>query len=168
MKQKVLLTPQLRQKVRLHTKRTLPDVRPVTVAISVGEKGVWFDSQLWDSEEFLSMAAAKSIRRLLVLTNREYIQIVEHAASHNLYVDIFETSFPIFSDIKYSSCPRTNYNLLTKHLRKLDQLGISSGSLSKYLSYHHERAALKKLRFKNGYDRHFFSHTRTDIKRYLS
>lgn len=143
-------------KVRLHAERMAPDRQAATLSVSAGENGVWFDGRLWEPETFLAMAAAKGIQRLLVLTTREYLQIVEHAAAHRLRVDVFETSFPVFSDIKYSSCPRANYDVLTKHLKKLDQLGIHSGSLSKDLAHRYLRATIKKLRFKNGYDRHFF------------
>lgn len=143
-------------KVRLHAERMTPDTHATTLSVSAGESGVWFDGRLWEVEAFMSMALAKGIRRLLVLTHKEYLQIVEQAAAHRLRVDVFETRFPVFSDIKYSSCPRANHDVLTKHLRKLDQLGIRSGSLSKHLAHHYLRAVVKKLRFKNGYDRHFF------------
>ncbi|WP_460427381.1 hypothetical protein [Azotobacter armeniacus] len=143
-------------KVRLHVERMALDRRAATLSVSAGENGVWFDGRPWELETFLAMAAAKGIQRLLVLTSREYLQIVERAAAHKLRVDVFETNFPVFSDIKYSSCPRTNHDVLTKYLRKLDQLGIHSGSLSKDLAHRYLRATLKKLRFKNGYDRHFF------------
>ena len=143
-------------KVRLHAGRMTTDRQPANLSVSAGENGIWFDGQLWEPETFLAMAATKGVKRLLVLTNREYLQIVERAAAHRLRVDVFETSFPVFSDIKYSSCPRTNHDVLTKLLRKLNQLGIHSGSLSKELAHGYLRATVNKLRFKNGYDRHFF------------
>lgn len=143
-------------KVRLHAERMPPDGHATTLSVSTGEDGVWFDGRLWEPETFLTMVSAKGIRRLLVLTSREHLQIVERAAAHRLRVDVFETRFPIFSDIKYSSCPRTNHDVLTKYLRKLGQLRIRSDSLSVDLSHQYQRAAVEKLRFKNGYDRHFF------------
>ncbi len=143
-------------KVRLYVKRMAPNRRAATLPISAGENGVWFDGRLWEPATFLAMAAAKGIKRLLVLTGNEYLQIVEHAAAHRLRVDVFETSFPAFSEIKYSSCLRANHDVLTKYLRKLDQLGIRSDSLSKDLAHRYLCATVKKLRFKNGFDRHFF------------
>jgi hypothetical protein len=143
-------------KVKLQAGRIIPDRQVATLPVSVGENGVWFDERLWAPETFLAMAAAKGVQRLLVLTSREHLQIVELAAAHRLRVDVFETSFPIFSEIRYSSCLRSNHDVLTKHLRKLDQLGIRSSSLSKALAPRYLCAAVKKLRFKNGYDHHFF------------
>src|SRR5690606_7429919 len=66
------------------------------------------------------------------------------------------SSFPIFPDIKYNSLSFANYYTLTKCLRKLDQLSINSSSLSKVLAQRHLHAIVRKLRFKNGYDRCFF------------
>jgi hypothetical protein len=143
-------------KVRLQAERRASHKQAASLSVSVGENGIWFDGRLWKSETFLAMAAAKGIQRLLVLTHREYLAIVEDAAAHRLRVDIFETNFPVFSEIRYSSCPRTNCDVLTKHQRKLDQLGIRSNSLSSDLAHRYLCATVKKLRLKNGYDRHFF------------
>ncbi len=126
-----------------------------TLPVSVGESSVWFDGRPWDSKVFLAMAASKGIQHLCVLTNREYLQIVELASAYGMRIDIFEKDFPIFSDIKFCTSPRVNYDVLTKYLRKLDQLGIYAASLSKHLSHRHLLATLKKIRFKNNYDRNF-------------
>lgn len=144
------------KKTKLHTKRISTKRKSTTLPISAGKSGIWFDNRLWDQEVFFVMAVTTGARRLCVLTNREYLQIVEPASFHGLKIDIFEINFPIFSDIKYSSSPRTNYNVLIKHLRKIEKLGINSKSLSKHLSNSHMHTALKKARFKNDYDRHFF------------
>ncbi len=143
-------------KIRLHVKRMAPDRQVASISISAGESGIWFEGRLWESDAFFPMASIKGVRRLLVLTSKEYLQIVEHAAAHSMRVDVFEISFPVFSDIKYSSCPRTNHDVLTKHLRTLDHLGIRANGLSKDLAHRYWRATAKKLQFKNGYDRLFF------------
>lgn len=143
-------------KIRLYVKRMAPERQIASTSISAGESGIWFEGRLWASGEFFPMASTRGVRRLLVLTSKEYLQIVEHAAAHSMRVDVFEINFPIFSDIKYSFCPRTNHDVLTKHLRTLDHLGIRSDGLSKDLAHRHWRAAAKNLQFKNGYDRHFF------------
>ena len=67
------------EKVRLQAGRMAPNRRVATLSISVGEKGIWFDGRHWEQNTFLTMAAAKGTKRLLVLTNREYLQIVEQA-----------------------------------------------------------------------------------------
>ena len=126
------------------------------MSISAGESGIWFDGRIWELDAFFLMASTKGVRRLLVLTSKEYLQIVEHAAAHSMRVDVFEITFPIFSDIKYSSYPRTNHDVLMKHLRTLDHLGIRVDSLSRDLARRYWRATATKLQFKNGYDRHFF------------
>lgn len=143
-------------KIRLHVKRMDPDRQVKSMSISVGESGIWFEGRLWELDAFFSMASIKGIRRLLVLTSQEYLQIVEHASAHSMRIDVFETRFPVFSDIKYSSCPRTNLDVLMKHLRTVDHLGIRADSLSRDLAQRYWRSAAKKLQFKNGHDRHFF------------
>jgi hypothetical protein len=148
--------PRVKAKLRVHATRTALGRETLTLPVSAGEHGIWFDGRLWELGNFLLMAAARKIKRLLVLTNREYLNCVESVVAHGLRVDVFETSFSIFPDIKYSSCLRTNLDVLTKYLRKLDQLGITSDSLSKDLSDEHLRATVRKVRFKNGYDRDFF------------
>ncbi|MDA7087077.1 hypothetical protein PH586_11840 [Pseudomonas sp. SA3-5] len=140
-------------KVRVRGER-LGNVRQTaTLPISAGESSVWFDGRPWDSKAFLAMAASKGIQRLCVLTSREYLYIVELASMYGMRVDIFEKNFPIFSNIKFSPSLRVNHEVLTKYLRKLGQLGIRSASLSKHLSQRHLLAILKKIRFKNSYDR---------------
>lgn len=143
-------------KIRLYVKRMAPDRRAESMSISAGKSGIWFEGRLWESDAFFSTASNKGVRRLLVLTSKEYLQVVEHAAAHSMRVDVFEVNFPIFSDIKYSSCLRTNYDVLTRHLRTLDHLGIRADSLSKDLAHRYWRVAAKKLQLKNGYDSHFF------------
>jgi hypothetical protein len=142
-------------KVRLHVERRSPEMDDTILAISVGEKGVWFQDRLWKTETFLA-TVSKNSKRLLVLTGREYLQVVELASTYGLGVDVFENNFPIFSGIKYSSCPRVNYDVLKKHLQKLHQLKVRDSSLSKDLAQQHLRTAVRKLRFKNKLDRHFF------------
>ncbi|MGV7209338.1 hypothetical protein ACLB1G_15945 [Oxalobacteraceae bacterium A2-2] len=149
-------SPRAVAKVRLPEPRKARGRQPATLPISVDERVIRFDGATWEPEGFLSMIASKGVGRLLVLTTREYLHIVERAAAYGLRVDVFETSFPIFADIRYSSCLRTNLDVLTKNLRKLHQLGIHSSSLSKDLSQRYLRTAARKLRFKNGYDREFF------------
>lgn len=143
-------------KVRLHDQGLDPRRQAVSLLVSASEHNFWFDERIWDVAEFLSMALAKGVQSLLVLTNKENLYIVEHAAAYGLRVDVFEIKFPIFSGIKYSSRLSTNLEVLIKYQRKLDQLGICSDSLSKDLANQHLRAAVKKLRFKNGYDQKFF------------
>lgn len=150
------LSTRSKAKSRLHVKPSSSDNLTAATPVAVGDDGVWFNSRTWELEAFLSMASAQGIRRLLVLTNKEYLRIVEHAATRMLRVDVLESSFPIFPDIKYNSLSFANYYALTKCLRKLDQLSINSSSLSKVLAQRHLHAIVRKLRFKNGYDRCFF------------
>lgn len=143
-------------KIKFHANNVNPSILAAPLPIAIGEKNIWFDGRFWEREVFLAMAAEKGVKRFVVLTEREYLEIVEHAEAHGLSVDIFEIRFPIFLYIKYSSCPRTNYEVLKKHLQKLKQLGINSDSLSKNLAQQYLRATAKKVRLKNRYDRHFF------------
>lgn len=140
-------------KIRMRGERRRNARQMLTLPISVGESNIWFDGRSWDSKAFLIMAASKGIQRLCVLTSREHLQIVEPASTYGIRIDVFEANFPIFPEIKYSTSLRVNHEVLTKHLRKIEQLGIHSTSLSKHLSHHHLLAVLKKIRFKNGYDR---------------
>lgn len=151
-----ILSKQATAKVRVRGERLANVRETAALPVSAGESCVWFDGRTWDSKVFLAMATSKGIQRLCVLTNREYLYIVELASAYGMRIDIFETNFPIFSEIKFSSSLRINLEVLTKYLRKLDQLGIRSASLSKHLSRRHLHAILKKIRFKNSYDRNFF------------
>lgn len=125
--------------------------------VAANKQMVWFDGQTWSIDNFLAMAAERKARCLLVLTAREYIYLVEYAADHGLRVAALETAFPIFQDIKYNTCLRTNLDVLHKHVRKLIQLGISPAhTLSRQLSGKHLHSITRKLRVKNAHDRHFF------------
>lgn len=126
--------------------------------IAADEHVVWFDGQAWSMDDFLVMATRHKARRLLVLTAREYKFLVARAADHGLRVTALEVAFPIFPDIKYNTCLRTNLAVLHKHVRKLLQLGITPiHTLSRQLSGQHLHSVTRKLRVKNAHDRHFFS-----------
>jgi hypothetical protein len=100
-------------KVRLYDERSAPNMLARSLRLSACEHGVWFEGRLWDLEVFLPMAVTRGARRLLVLTNRERLYIVERAAAHQLAVDVFEADFPIFPAIKYNPCLRINLDVLT-------------------------------------------------------
>lgn len=155
-----LSTPRCRDDdaVRLTGTSATTSDRSAGLPVAADEHAVWFDGRAWSIDNFLAMAAGRKARRLLVLTAREYIYLVARAADHGLRVSALETAFPIFPNIKYSTCLRTNLAVLHKHVRKLVQLGISPiHTLSRQLSDQHLRAVTRKLRVKNAHDRHFFS-----------
>lgn len=143
------------KKERLRLARLVSVRNFIIQPVSIGEYGVWFEGRHWSFTDFLVMAAARGIDNLYVLTSREYFMIVELASVYGVKVHIFEKNFPIFTNIKFSTSPRVNYDVLTKHLKKLVQLGIHSSSLSKHLSNRHLLTVIKKISFKNNYDRNF-------------
>ncbi|QJQ12826.1 hypothetical protein A3L25_026720 [Pseudomonas putida] len=143
------------KKYRLRGRDITKIRQTATLPVSVEKSSAWFNGRTWELNAFLAMAASKGVHRLCVLTSREYLEIVVPASGYGIQIDVLETKFPIFPDIKFNPSLRANYDVLTKHLRKLDQLRIRSSSLSKHLSRHHLRAVLKKIRHKNDYDRNF-------------
>lgn len=149
-------SPHAQAKVRLHVEHLASDKSAAPISVSIGDNKIWFDGRLWELDPFISQARAAGIRRVIVLTSKEYIHIAELVSSNNIHVDVLETNYPIFSGIKYKRCARSNYEVLKKHLRKLDQLKIREGNLSKDLACGHQRSVVKQLRSKNGYDGNFF------------
>lgn len=124
--------------------------------VAIGNRGVWFSGRYWGIAEFLSCAKNDGLRRLLVLTKKEYLKIVEAAALEGIKVDVFEELFPIFQKMKYNSNAKINFDLLVKYNKKLVQWGILSSGLSGHLSSIHFRSISRKIRLKNGFDRQFF------------
>ena len=148
-----LLSDHGKAKVRLNGNRLARSRKAAPLPVSIVKSTVWYQGEFCDLSTFLAMIFSKGIQCLWVLTENEYLQIVEPASTYGIRIYVFEKRFPIFSGIKYSPSAKINYEILIKHLRKIKQLGISTSSLSNHFSHHHLRMALNKVGFKNNYDR---------------
>lgn len=125
-------------------------------ALSIEKKEFWFNERRYDLNSFICKAIDLNIKHLLVLTEKERLYILENLTTHRFNINSLEESLPFFSNIKYRSCARTNYNVLNKHLRKLNQLNINPTNLSTDLATKHQRYVARKIHHKNNYDSAFF------------
>lgn len=142
--------------IRLDAKDLVRHRQVQALSISASTDKIFCEGRNWTISEFLSTAAERGIRRVRVLTAKEYLYIAEQAASFGLRVDVFEDDFPIFSGIKFSSNLPSNLAVLNKCLRKTAQLNIRGDTLSQHLAQEHWRSIARKLVRKNGHDRSFF------------
>ena len=126
------------------------------LSVSANESTIFFNERIWQFPDFFIMMENKGLRRLLVLTNKERIFIIESAANYGIRVDVLEILFPIFSEIKYNSVLKFNLDVIRKCQKKLKQLNIHTNSLSKYLSNQHLKSIARKLTYKNNFDSNFF------------
>ncbi len=117
---------------------------------------VYYREQIFTVDHFLEMVATQPNFCPIVLTTKEYFKILEKATLNNIKITIFEIEFPIIDGIKYSSSPRTNFNVLLKLLKKISHLKLVGGSLSRDQTSRHLYSIARKLRFKNGFDQFFF------------
>lgn len=126
------------------------------LSVSADKSTIFFNERIWQFPDFFIMIKNIGVRRLLVLTNKERLFIIESAVNHGIRVDVFEILFPIFSDIKYNSRLNFNLDVIKKYEKKLKQLNIYTNSLSKYLSYQHLKSTARKLPYKSDLDSNFF------------
>ncbi|MDQ2821763.1 MAG: hypothetical protein M3Y65_15445 [Pseudomonadota bacterium] len=144
------------RKRRLHANQKVPQPATASWPVAAGMHTVWFAQRDWQIDAFLSHAVANNMRRLIVLTTKEYWFLAERAVDCGVHIVVFETSFPLFTDIRYQSLLRANLDVLTKHLSQLKNVGLSSEGMSKQLATRYQRTVAKRLGYKNGYDSAFF------------
>ncbi|CAG9165235.1 hypothetical protein LMG23992_00379 [Cupriavidus laharis] len=124
--------------------------------ISTDGRRIMCDGKTWHAEEFLDSLQRAENGRLVVLTLKEYLLILESISIRDIRLSVLELDYPIFEDITYNSSLRVNLDVLNKLLRKVESLGIQGGSLARDQSCKNLHAVARKLRFKNGLDRCFF------------
>lgn len=95
------------------------------------------------------------INTLIVLTEKEKTLILSWVVRHKLNIVVLETSFPIFSAIKYYDNIEKNYYRLKKCIKYLKTLGVTSKSLSANFSKGLVNTIKRKVRYKTNFDRYF-------------
>ena len=81
-----------------------------------------------DAASFLEAHFGDGGKRLIVLTIKEYILLVEKAALRNVRMSVLELNYPIMANVKQGRSLRSNLDLLNKLLKKIDALDIKGGS----------------------------------------
>lgn len=147
--------PELRKRIRIgsiHPSSLLPND---FVPISTNGEYVLSGGKKRRAREFFSSAGDDVLSRLIVLTAKEYDQLLKFAADFECEIAIFEIRYPIFDHIKYTSDLHANFRQLTTLLRTIKKLGIRGKSLGHSVSCQHLYKVERKLRFKNQLDRYF-------------
>jgi hypothetical protein len=124
--------------------------------ISTNGNQVLHQGGISDAEDFLDEMSGFEGRRLIVLTRKEYLLILEKISLRDIRVSVFEIDYRIFTDVRFNPSLRVNFDILNRLLRKIDSLGIISGSFAKDQSLRNLHSVARKLRFKNSLDRNFF------------
>ena len=109
-----------------------------------------------DATKFLNEFSRGSGARLIVLTNKERLLLLEKLALSDLAVRVFEIDYPIMTDVRYGRSLSANFDLLRKLLKKIAILDIRGGSFAQDQTTRHLHTIARKLRFKNTLDQNFF------------
>lgn len=147
--------PELRKRIRIgstHPSSLLPND---FVPISTNGEYVLSGGEKRRAREFFSSAGGDILSRLIVLTVKEYDQLLKYAADFECEIAIFEVRYPIFDHVRYTSDLHANLRQLTSLLRSVKKLGIRGKSLGQSVSCQHLYKVERKLRFKNRLDRFF-------------
>lgn len=107
-------------------------------------------------DEFLNEMPGAKGKRLIVLTLKEFLLILEKISFRDVNVRVLEIDYPVFAGVKYNSSLRINFDVLNKLLRKVESIDIKGGSFSRDQSLKNLHTVARKIRFKNGFDRYFF------------
>jgi len=146
-------TPELR---RIVSENPGAMKKPVYCPIATdGEKILHVDG-ISDAASFLETFSSVSGARLLVLTMKERLLLLEKAALCGVAVRVFEVDYPIMGCVTAGRSLRVNFDILRKLLKKVDQLDIRSGSFAQDQTTRHLYSVARKLRFKNTLDQNFF------------
>jgi hypothetical protein len=104
---------------------------------------------------FYSYLDVSTNETLIVLTEKEKSAIFSWALRYQLHIVVLETSFPIFSGIKYLKNIKANYQRLVVCLDYLKSLGVTSKSLAASYSSELVKTIKRKVRYKTNLDKHF-------------
>jgi len=97
----------------------------------------------------------------MVLTMREKYILLDIIIEFRLEIKVFETDFPIFTNIKYYSNSQKNFQHLQKYLLKLDKFEFQGNSFAQDISTKYLYKIERKLRFKTSLDYFFaFAYTK--------
>jgi hypothetical protein len=123
--------------------------------IATDGESIFHNNKCYPSRDWLSNLAKTTASRLIVLTVKERNLLLDVLVDMNFDVHVFEVNFPIFNEVRYVSCMRTNHATLVKMLAQLHKKGIRGRSLGEATSTEFLYRIERKLRFKNGFDRYF-------------
>lgn len=99
-------------------------------------------------------------QRLIVLTNNERDLMLPHLLDFGITVDVFENKYPIFPDVKFRSSLKHNLAYLKKGITRITTMGITGGSLARYVSTTFQYKVERKIRKKLDIDKYFgFAYT---------
>jgi len=125
--------------------------------IATNGKIIIYQNIKYDISIFCQMCIKENISDLYFLTTKERDLALEIFLDFNINVRIFELSFPVFENIKYSSNTYFNYSKLLRLLKSLKTLELNkSRTLGDYLTKKNLFKIERKLRLKNKYDKFFF------------
>ena len=130
--------------------------QPVYCPISTDGENIMHAGGVADATEFLEVFSREPRARLIVLTNKERLLLLEKLAMSSLTVRVLEIDYPIMTDVRHGQSLSANFDLLRKLLRKVKQLDIRGGSFALDQTSRHLHAIARKLRFKNTLDQYFF------------
>ena len=129
---------------------------------SVAFKAIATDGeQVFDGEKefplnvFHSYLDESANETVIVLTEKEKSAIFSWALRYQLNIVVLETSFPIFSGIKYVDNIKANHERLVDCLDYLKSLGVTSKSWSASYSADLVKTIKRKVRYKTNLDKYF-------------
>lgn len=126
------------------------------IPISTNGTQILYQGGIVDADDFLNEVSRVEGRRVIVLTRKEHILILDKVALRNVRISVLEVDYPIFPEVRHSPSLRVNLDILNRFLRKIRSLGLIGGSFARDQSLRNLHAVARKLRFKNGLDRNFF------------
>tara|TARA_R110001583_G_scaffold23745_1_gene87246 strand:- start:15107 stop:16909 length:1803 start_codon:yes stop_codon:yes gene_type:complete len=113
-----------------------------------------FDGVKYTLDQFFRINL-KLQKTLLVLTDKEAFYLIRWCENFGLKVLSFETAFPIFDNIKFTSSIKKNYEELKLRLHYTKKIGLTHGTLMSTLCNRTEKIINRKLKNKTSYDEMF-------------
>lgn len=129
---------------------------PVYRPIATDGENIMDADGVSDASRFLETISMDACAQLIVLTNKERLLLLEKLALCGVTVRVFEIDYPIMKEVRHGRSLRANLEILSKLLKKTNQLDIRGGSFSQDQTSRHLHAIARKLRFKNTLDQYFF------------
>ena len=147
--------PSFRRQSRLWSMRPRSPQTAFFLPIASDGEVILHAGERQSARAFLSALPPEKRKRLLVLTRRELELLLPILVEFDATVTALESSFPVFSDVKYCGSLERQLQSLESNLRCLRKIGIHGPTLNHQIvqssMYRIERA----IRSKNGLDQFF-------------
>lgn len=124
--------------------------------ISTDGERICFDGKVFSIEEFSIFIRDINVNEFIVLTNKEKLLLLEQGVTYAFDINVLESNFPFFSNIKFNPNLHQTLEKLENCLKRVRQLNVRGHSVGQQTVNEGMHKVERKVRYKKALDSNFF------------